>query len=108
MNFRIVFTSAAGDSDKNARQEKEREIMAWWILGYTMFVLGGFWIGWDFVGPGTLLWGLSLTCLICSIAGGLLWWQDERSWRQDTGADESPALMPSPNRLPTSDPVQTL
>lgn len=57
--------------------------MARWILGYTMFVLGIFWVGWDIVGPGPLLWGLSVTCLICSVAGGLLWWQDERRWKEE-------------------------
>ncbi len=57
--------------------------MARWILGYMMFVVGIFWVGWDIVGPGPLLWGLSATCLICSAVGGLLWWQDERRWQEE-------------------------
>lgn len=57
--------------------------MARWILGYMMFVLGIFWMGWDMVGPGPLLWGGSVTCLICSGAGGLLWWLDEHRWQAE-------------------------
>jgi hypothetical protein len=57
--------------------------MARWILGYTMFVLGIFWVGWDIVGPGPLLWGLGATCFFCSLVGGFMWWQDERRWQQE-------------------------
>lgn len=65
--------------------------MARWILGYSWFVLGIFWLGWDMVGPGPLLWGGSVACLICSGAGGLLWWQDEHRWEQEVQTPESPA-----------------
>lgn len=57
--------------------------MARWILGYLLFVLGIFWIGWDIVGPGLLLWSLGIICSLCTLAGGFLWWQDERRWRQE-------------------------
>jgi len=72
--------------------------MARWIVGYTMFVLGILWLGWDIVGPGPLLWGLGITCFICSVAGGLLWWQDERRWRQDTQPTESSDIASSSQR----------
>jgi hypothetical protein len=72
--------------------------MARWIIGYTMFVLGIFWVGWDIVGPRMLLWGFGLTCLGCSLVGGFLWWQDERRWRQDTQPTESSDVAPSPHR----------
>jgi hypothetical protein len=79
--------------------------MARWILGYTMFVLGIFWVGWDIVGPGPLLWGLSATCLICSVAGGLLWWQDERRWRQEALPAESPAMVSDSHEWSTTSSI---
>jgi hypothetical protein len=66
--------------------------MAPWIIGYGTFLIVLFSACTITLGLATTLWGFVLTFAGCTATALILWWQDERQWRQ-THAAQEPAII---------------
>ena len=84
----------------------EREnLMAPWIIGYSMILVSLFTVCTAILGFSTTVWGFAFVFAGCTGASLILWWREERQWNDSLQGQE--AVLVSVSSFPQSVMAET-